>query len=414
LTVSDPLPLDDAGFLANPYPVLAKLREQAEPTFSPGVGAWLFSRHADVQALFRDRRLGRVAPKDALPVEAEPDLEGEPFWRVVRNGMLEQDPPSHTRLRKLVAGSFTQARVDALKPRIEAMAVHRVRELAKTLKNSPSEGADFLSLCAEPLAVGVIAELLGLPEDRWESLRPRSADMVAMFEPNRTSETVRRAAAAAAEFSEDLRSLLWERRRAPREDLLTALISAAKDGDVLTEDEVIGTCVLLLNAGHEATVNGAGNSLCALLRHPGLLKELEARGEVPAAAVEELMRFDAPLQLFRRWVQEPLQVAGTTLKPGAQVALLTGAANRDERRFERADELELHRKDNPHLSLGGGIHYCLGAPLARVELQVLLSALVRELPGLSFAEEPKWKPSFTLRGLRALNVKQSSKVAAEP
>jgi cytochrome P450 len=251
----------------------------------------------------------------------------------------------------------------------------------------------------------MIAEMLGVPESDRHLLRPWSADITGMFELHPSEQTARRAVTASLEFSAYLRELIRRRRADPGPDLISALALAAEDGQVLSEQEMVSTCVLLLNAGHEATVNTTGNGWLALFRNPGELARLRgAVDELLPTAVEELMRYDTPLQMFERWVLDDIEVAGTRIPRGAEVALLFGSANHDPDRFADPDRLDLGRTDNPHLSFGAGIHFCLGAPLARMELTESYGALLRKAPGLTLLREPEWRPGYVIRGLEQLLV----------
>jgi unspecific monooxygenase len=267
-----------------------------------------------------------------------------------------------------------------------------------------SGGGDLLTDVAEPLPVAVIAEMLGIPEADRAPLRPWSADICGMYELNPPEETARRAVRASVEFSEYLRELIAERRKQPGEDLISGLIAAYEEGDRLTEQEMISTCVLLLNAGHEATVNATVNGWYALFRNPAQLAALRADHSLIPSAVEELMRYDTPLQLFERWVLDEIEIAGTTIPRGAEIAMLFGAANHDPEVFRDPGRLDLTRRDNPHISFSAGIHYCIGAPLARIELAASMTALLQKAPGLRLAAEPKRKPNFVIRGLEGLPV----------
>jgi cytochrome P450 len=313
--------------------------------------------------------------------------------------MLDMEPPDHTRLRRLVSKAFTPRTVEALRPRIEAIVDGLIDDFGGRGE------VDLIADYAEPLPVTVIAELLGIPEADRHLLRPWSADICLMYELNPPDESAHKAVRASLEFSAYLRDLLAERQAHPGDDLISGLAGVVDDGDQLTERELIGTCVLLLNAGHEASVNGAGNGWWTLFRHPDALARLRAEPGLMPTAIEELLRFDTPLSLFERWVLEPVEVDGIVLDRGQEVALLFGSANRDPAAFERADELDLARDPNPFLSFGAGIHYCLGAPLAKLELGIAFERLLRRVPRLELAEAPVWKPTFVLRGLRELRVR---------
>ena len=390
------------AFIADPYPALAELRAAGPIHFHEPTRLWLVTRHADVNALLRDRRFGRtylhVASHADLGRAPEPAWQN-PFWDVVRDGMLDREPPDHTRLRSLVSKAFTPRTVENLRGHIQRIVDALLdRALA-------SAEFDLLADFAEPLPVAVIAELLGIPESDRAPLRPWSADMCLMYELNAPEESARRAVKASEEFAAYLRGLLRERRSHPGDDLLSTLAQVAEAGDKLTEDEVIGTAVLLLNAGHEASVNGAGNGWWALFRNPDQLAWLRADPSRVPRAVEELLRYDTPLPLFERWVLEDCEVCEVRLPRGAELGLLFASANRDPAAFTNPDALDLARDPNPHLSFGAGIHFCLGAPLARLELQIAFATLLRRAPALQMAAEPDWKPTFVLRGLRELRVR---------
>lgn len=392
----------DPAFIADPYPVYRRLRDDHPVLWNPATGQWLISRHADVDRLLRDRRLGRTYLHQASHAsfgQPEPLAWHAPFHELNDVGMLDLEPPDHTRLRRLVLKAFTPRTVEAMRGRIEAIVDGLIDDFA---------GADEVDLIAdfvEPLPVTVIGELLGVPEADRHLLRPWSADFCLMYELDPSDDSARRAVQASVEFGAYLRDLLAERRKHPGDDLISALAGVVDDGDTLTEIELVGTCVLLLNAGHEASVNGAGNGWWSLFRHPDGLAALRADPALLPTAIEELLRYDTPSTMFERWVLEPVEVGGVHLPRGAEVALLFGSANRDPTVFERPDDLDLARDPNPYLSFGAGIHYCLGAPLAKLELGIAFGTLLRRAPRLELVEAPRWKPTFVLRGLEALRVK---------
>jgi cytochrome P450 len=384
-------------FVARPYPAYARLREHEPVSWFEPSGQYLISRHEDVNALLRDRRLGRTYLHVSSHEEmGRPDIPAyqEPFWHLNNNGMLDREPPDHTRLRRLVSQAFTPRRVEALRPVVQRLADGLVDAFVA------EGGGDLIAQVAEPLPVTVIAELLGIPDADRHQLRPWSAAMCGMYELNPSRETADAAVRASEAFSDYLRGLARSRKADPQDDLISGL--AAVEG--LSEDELIGTCVLLLNAGHEATVNVTGNGWWALLRTPGALDELRAEPGLLPGAVEELMRFDTPLQMFERWVLEDIEVRGVRIPRGSEVALLFGSANHDPAVFAEPERLDLRRKDNPHISFGAGIHYCLGAPLARIELIASFGALLAKAPGLRLEREPVWKPGYVIRGLESLQV----------
>lgn len=391
-----------AEFVAHPYEAYARLREHTPVSYYEPTGQWLVARHADVSALLRDRRLGRTYTHRYTHEEfgrPAPDPAHEPFHTLNDHGLLDLEAPDHTRIRRLVSKAFTPRMVESLRPTVARLADELARGLVE------DGGGDLISRVAEPLPVAVIAEMLGVPEPDRHLLRPWSADITGMFELNPSAQTAARAVRASVEFSDYLRALIRERRTAPGQDLISALIQAQEGADALSEQEMVSTCVLLLNAGHEATVNTTGNGWWALFRNPGELARLRGSvDELLPTAVEELMRWDTPLQMFERWVLEDIEVAGTTIPRGAEVALLFGSANRDPARFADPDRLDLGRADNPHITFGAGIHFCLGAPLARLELVESYGALLRRAPGLRLVREPEWRPGYVIRGLAQLQV----------
>lgn len=399
----------DPAFVADPYPAYRELRERGRAVWYEPTGQWLVPHYADVSALLRDRRLGRTYLHRFSHEEfgrTAPPPEHEPFHVLNGNGLLDLEDPAHARVRRLVAKAFTPRTVERLVPAVRRLAGELVGQLVA------DGGGDLLTAVAEPLPVAVIAELLGIPEEDRGLLRPWSADICGMFELRPDEETARRAVRASVEFSAYLRALIAERRARPGEDLISGLIAAHDEDGRLSEQEMISTCVLLLNAGHEATVNTTANGWWTLLRHPDQLAELRAHPHPEGAtspylstAVDELMRFDTPLQMFERWVLDDIEIGDTVIPRGAEVALLFGSANRDPARFADPDALDLARADNPHLTFGAGIHYCLGAPLARRELEASFGALLAPgVPPLRLVEEPRWRDGYVIRGLDQLIV----------
>jgi cytochrome P450 len=391
----DPLAPD---FKRDPYPTYERLRAAAPIFYSDERRMWFMSCYEDVAAILRDRRFGRsiehVVSRAELGIPPRNPAYA-PFNKLGEHSMFDKEPPHHTRLRALVHKVFTPRRVEDLRAKIEAMCAD--------LLDAAGSSFDLLEDFAVPLPVTVIAELLGVPEVDRSKLRPWSRDIVAMYELNHTPGQAERAISAAVEFSDYLRDLARQRKAAPQGDLISALATVEDAGETLSEDELISTCVLLLNAGHEATVNVIGNGLWALFQNPAQLDLLRANPGLVRTAVEELMRYDTPLQLFRRWVLEDVDYAGFRLRQGQEVALLFGAANRDPAQFVQPDRLDITRADNPHISFSLGIHYCLGAPLARLELQVAFAALMR-LPNLRLAETPEYRDGYVIRGLKDLRV----------
>ncbi|WCD98396.1 cytochrome P450 [Streptomyces sp. HUAS 31] len=391
----------DPAFLADPYPAYAELRARGRVHYYEPTDQWLVPHHADVSALLRERRLGRTYQHRFTHEDfgrTAPPPEHEPFHVLNDHGMLDLEPPDHTRIRRLVSKAFTPRTVEQLKPYVRRLAGELVAGLVE------AGGGDLLTDVAESLPVAVIAEMLGIPESDRGQLRPWSADICGMYELNPSPETAEKAVRASVEFSDYLLELIAARRKEPGEDLISGLIAAHDEGDRLTEQEMISTAVLLLNAGHEATVNATVNGWWALFRNPGQLSALRADHSLIPSAIEELMRYDTPLQLFERWVLDEIEIDGTTIPRGAEIAMLFGSANHDPEVFEAPAALDLTRTDNPHISFSAGIHYCIGAPLARIELAASMSALLEQAPTLRAAADPDRKPNFVIRGLEGLRV----------
>ncbi|MFF2007478.1 cytochrome P450 [Streptomyces sp. NPDC058195] len=389
------------AFVADPYPAYAALRATGRVHRFEPTDQWLVPHYADVSALLRDRRLGRTYLHRFTHEEfgrTPPPAAHEPFHTLNGQGLLDLEAPDHTRIRRLVSKAFTPRTVEGLVPTVRRLAAELVDSFVE------AGGGDLLTAVAEPLPVAVIAEMLGIPESDRGLLRPWSAAIVGMFELNPSEETARAAVRASLDFSAYLRELIAQRRENPGPDLISALIAAHDEGERLTEQEMISTCVLLLNAGHEATVNTTVNGWWTLLRHPGQLAALRADHGLLPTAIEELMRYDTPLQMFERWVLDDIEIDGTVIPRGSEVALLFGSANRDPARFTDPDTLDLARRDNPHITFGAGIHFCLGAPLARVELAASFGELLRRAPGLRLAAEPEWNPGYVIRGPKELRV----------
>lgn len=404
------LPVTDPAFVQNPYPLLAELRETTPVFFDPSMNRVVLTRHADISSVLRDKRFGRSAlhrySRDELGWPP-PDPAQQHFDAFNGNHLLDSEPPKHTRLRSLVGLAFTPRRVEGLQKRIEAILAGQLRGLGE------AGGFDLVADYAEPLPVTVIAELLGVPPTDRTLLRPWSAAIVRLYEPSADSLAQAEAERAVLDFSALLRELSGQRRRHPQDDLITALVGAEQDGDRLSEQELIDTCILLLNAGHEASVNGLAAGVLALLRQrehwDALVAAAPREDSLPLfrRAAEELLRFDTPLPMFERIALESMELHGAALKPGDRVSLLYASGNRDPRKFDVPGALNLNRDPNPHLTFGLGIHYCLGAPLARLELALSLRALCRALPDLRLkhADEPgQYTGGFVIRGLARLDV----------
>jgi cytochrome P450 len=371
--------------VADPYPFFAAEREQHAVAWHEPSQSWLTFTHATVSTVQRTRTLGRLWA-DRQPAEVM-----EPFNLLHRNQMMENEPPEHTRLRRPVARAFARGHVERLRPRVRRLA-------AGLLDEVDPAGFDVVEAYAEPLPVLVIAELLGVPASYAPDLRDWSQAIVRMYEPSPAPAVVEAAVGAATDFAGLVRELIGERRQRPQDDLISDL--ATTD---LTEDEQVAAVVLLLNAGHEASVNVFGNGLVAMLRR-GLVP-----GDDVALTVEEMLRFDSALQLFERTATEPVEVGEVLLEPGERVAALLGAANRDPAVFARPDDFDVDRDPNPHLAFGVGVHFCLGAPLARMELVESVGALFARFPALGLAAEPESRGTFVLRGFRRVPVTEKGR-----
>lgn len=374
------LDLASAEFRADPYPWLAEERARAPLAWHEKLGMFLAFDHASVSAVQRGRHLGRIWR------DREPADHLEPFNLLHRNQMMENEPPAHTRLRRPVAAAFNRGHVERLRPRVRALA-------AGLLDEVDGAGFDVVEAYAEPLPVLVIAELLGVPASYAPSLRSWSQAIVRMYEVDPSAEVVEAAVTAATDFAGVVRELVAARRRQPADDLITDLAHTA-----LTDDEVVASVVLLLNAGHEASVNVFGNGLVAMLSG-------DARpGRDVRLTVEEMLRFDPALQLFERTATAPVTVGSVTIESGRKVAALLGSANRDPAVFARPDTFDPARDPNPHVAFGVGVHFCLGAPLARMELAESLAVLFDRFPGLRLSGTPEPRGTFVLRGYRRVPV----------
>jgi cytochrome P450 len=391
----------DPDFFNDPYRAYAAIRAAAPVFFWEQYGFWCCAGYSEVSALLRDRRFGRqilhVMSRESLGWPAPP-AHLAPFDAIERHSLLELEPPEHTRLRALVNRAFLSRQVERLAP--------RVADLANDLIDAfPAHGeAELIGGFATPIPVAVIAELIGVPREMAPQLLDWSHRMVAMYQYAVTRAVEDAAAAAASEFAAFLRETVAARRGDPRDDLVSRLIAAEADGARLSQEELITTCMLLLNAGHEATVHALGNGVKTILenRVDGARAFADARAS--EATIEELLRFDAPLHLFTRYALEDVEFAGVELRQGERIGLLLGAANRDPRAFAEPDRLEPARAPNPHVTFGAGIHFCVGAPLARLELRVALPILFRRLPGLRLAEAPRYRDAYHFHGLEALRV----------
>ena len=377
----------DPDFVQNPYPTYDAMRAKGPLVWWDAYNMPCATDHATVQALFRDKRFGREAPPEVAPEIPE---HLKPFYAVEAHSMLELEPPRHTRLRGLVLRAFTSRRIKALAPEIAALSHSLIDDL-------PDGPFDLLPSFAQHLPVIIIARLLGVPEHMAPQLLDWSNAMVAVYQARRTKGDEMAAAEAARDFSAFLRSYIDTRRETPADDLITHLIAAEEDGARLSTDELITTCILLLNAGHEATVHTLGNGVKALLE-----AGLRPKADTIDGICEEILRFDPPLHLFTRYAYEELTLHGHRFQRGDQVGLLLGAANRDPAVYDQPHSFQPTRPMPAHTSFGGGIHFCVGAPLARLELQIALPILFDLLPNLRIAEPPRYANLYHFHGLERL------------
>jgi len=385
--------------IADPFPMYRRLREEDPVHWSDILGGWVLTRYADVRSALLDRRLSadRITPFERhLSQDSRAEiadlLRGLGLWAVFN------DPPKHTRLRGLMNRAFTSSAVEGLRPAVEALVDRLIAGVAGRGR------MDLIADFAYPLPAAVIAALLGVPHTALEQVKLWSDDLAAFVgSALATPDKRQRAQAAIKEMSGYFHSLVAERRAEPRDDLLSALTAAEERGDVLSEEELIATCVLLLFAGHETTTNLIGNGLLALLRNPVQRHALAADPTLVGGAVEELLRYDGPAQALTRVATEDLEMGGRRIARGHRVFVNLSAANRDPAQFAQPDELDVRRADNRHLAFGHGIHFCIGAPLARLEAQIAFPRLLRRLPALSLdTDAPPWNDSYVLRGVKAL------------
>lgn len=382
----------EAAFVQNPYPFYEKARKTGPFFHWQDYGLICTPSAAACNAIFRDRRFGREVPAEKAQAIAP---HTAPFYAVEAHSMLELEPPRHTRLRGLVLRAFTSRRIGGMQPEV-AQLTHDL------IDRFPDGEIDLISAFAQPIPVIIIARLLGVPESMADQLLAWSNAMVGMYQARRTLAMEQAAASAATEFSDFLRRYVAERRARPADDLITQLIAAESEGERLTTDELITTCILLLNAGHEATVHTIGNGVKLLLETatpPAMLAPDRVEG-----TVEEILRFDPALHMFTRWAYEDAEVMGHSFRRGDQVGLLLAAANRDAALWDRPGTFLPARPGKPHVSFGAGLHFCVGAPLARLELQTALPILFQRLPGLRLKGKPRYANLYHFHGLERLIV----------
>ncbi len=376
----------DPAFVQDPYPFYDLARAGGDLFFWEDYDAVCAVSHAAVAACLKDKRLGREVPAEfarAIPEHLAP------FYAVEAHSMLELNPPRHTRLRGLVLRAFTSRRIAELEPEIETLC-HQL------IDAFPSGEFDLLNAYARTVPVIIIARLLGVPENRADDLLAWSNAMVAMYVSGRTRAVEDRAIEATEAFVAFMRSYVDEKRKAPADDLMSHLIAAEEGGEKLSTDELITTCILLLNAGHEATVHTLGNTVKTLLE-----RDIRTADE---KIVEEALRFDPPLHMFNRYVIEDCELFGHAFKRGDTVKCLLGAANRDPAPYPDPNTFDPARSGPVNVAFGGGIHFCVGAPLARLELRVALQVLFERCPNLALASPPQYGNTYHFHGLEALRV----------
>lgn len=392
----------DPAFFQNPYAFYEQLHASDPVFFWEQYGHWCFAGFKDVSALLRDKRFGReilhVATREELGMP-EPKPHTAAFDLTEKHSLLNLEAPAHTRLRTLVNRAFVSRHVEQLRPRIVRLA----NEIIDGFEGEAS--VDLIKAFAAPIPAIIIAEMIGLPAESAPSLLAWSNRMVAMYMFGVSEATERDANQAAQEFMYFVAEAIRDRRRQPREDLLSHMLTSDRGGDVLSDEEVMSTAILLLNAGHEATVHTTGNGVKSILQSGIDPVTLFSTPEQTEATVEECLRFDAPLHMFTRYALSDMDYNGLHLRKGDVVGLMLGAANRDPARFANAGRFDPFRTDGANVSFGAGIHFCIGAPLARIELQVAFSELFRRLPRLRLAEEPRYSNVYHFHGLEKLMVR---------
>ena len=392
------LDFNDDAFIENPYPALAELRKIGKPVWHDGAQMFLAATYTDANAVLRNRSLGRIFKA------REPESDWNTFNWLHSDSLLDSEPPKHTRLRSLLVKAFNKNKIDSLRPDVVRLTESLLQGIQAKIE---ADGEfDVIADFAEPLPVKVIAALLGFPDEDEHLLRPWSQAIVKMYELDPSEQTQTEAQQASQEFADYVRGLMEARKVSPGTDLISDLAAVEEDGQKLNAQELIATCVLLLNAGHEASVNGFGNGLVAAMQRPDQLQVLRDRPfEVAATAVDEFLRFDAPLHLFERTATADVEIGGVLVREGQKIASLLGSANRDETVFANPTEMDITRDPNAHIGFGAGIHFCIGAPLARMEMTTSLPALFERYPTLELAAEPVRRPGFVLRGYESVRLR---------
>ena len=387
----------DPAVRADPYPAYRQLRETAPVHHSAVLPLWVATRYDDCGTVLRDPRFGKSEAVQRTFGSAAQSADREvPI--ISRYAMLRMNPPDHTRMRSHVAREFTPRRVEELRPAVEAMVDEILDQLAD------AGGGDLMDLLAFPLPVRVIGELLGVPVEDREQFRWVVRDAAAALEPTASAEAITAAESAIDTMNDYFRSLIAERRNRPTDDLIGGLIGVTDGGDRLSENELVATIVLLFAAGFETTTNLIGNGLISLLRNRDQMQMLRADPSLGHGAVEEMLRYESSVQLDARTALDDAAIAGQHIDAGQVVLTLLGAANRDPYRYQDPDRFDITRTGTQHLSFAAGIHHCLGAPLARLEGEVVFQRLLARFPTIDADTTPVWRPSLTLRGLETLQV----------
>jgi pimeloyl-[acyl-carrier protein] synthase len=395
----DRVDMRDPGWRADPHPLLRELREGGAATRDV-LGIWLVGRYADVNAGLRSPRLSREPWRTPVYRQLRPFIADSPMEAMVEQWMLFNDPPKHSRLRRLANHAFRPPVIDAMADRIAAVADELIGAL-------PADGAfDLMTAFAQPLPVRVICDVLGLPADDFATTKAWSDALALIVEPVRRRADLEAAGRAAQEMAEYLRAhIARHRAEGRRDDLLGALVAAQDDGS-LSDDELLGNLILLFVAGHETTTNLIGNGMLTLLRHPGELARLRADPGLIGPAVDEMLRYEGSVNIIGRHPIEPYRIGDFTIEPGETIFFLLGAANRDPAAFADPERFDIGRTPNHHLGFGAGIHFCIGAPLARLEARIALNRLLARFPVLECVDEtPGWRRLINLRGLEVLNLR---------
>lgn len=386
----------DRAFLINPYPTYRRMLEEA-PRYRTPYGGWILSRHADCMVILEHPAMSH----DPTKAETRAFGPNRQFQMQGQRSFLSMDPPDHTRLRGLVSKAFTRTVVERLRPRMQEIVDRAIDE------HQGSGEMEIIEDLAYPLPVQIICDMLGVPAEDSDQFKEWSRILTRGLDPEREvpPEEMQRRMEAGVALTMFLRDLVDERRKNPLDDLISELIAVEEQGDKLTGEELIATLRLLLIAGHETTVNLIGNGVLQLLRHRSEFERLRDDKSLAKTAVEEVLRFDPPVLFTGRTAIEDIDLGAITIRKGENASILIGAANRDPEVFEDPERFDIGRAKNPHLAFGLGIHFCLGAPLARVEGQIALTTLARRLPQMELEiDEPEYREHIVLRGLRALPV----------